>query len=77
MVEEHPDVEAASARFRVVNFAAQAIEIELFAFITTADFSTFMAVREALLLRIAAIIESSGSGLARPTEFLQIEPVGT
>ena len=43
-----------------------AIELELFAYVLTPDFSTFLALREELLLQVAAIVESSGSGFARP-----------
>jgi MscS family membrane protein len=70
----HPDLEADSARISVVNFGVRAIELELFAFVKTADMARFVAVRQDVLLAAAAIVESEGSGFARPTEFLYLKP---
>jgi len=72
LLHEHPQVEAESSRIRLVDFGAQAVELELFAYVLTSDVPTFLAVREDLLLRIADIVESAGSAFARPTEFLYI-----
>ena len=49
---------------------AQAIEIELFAYVMTADYAAFLEIRESLLLHIAHIVESSGSAFAVPTQFI-------
>ena len=68
----HPEIEASSSRIRLVDFGAQAVELELFAYVLTADVPTFFAVREDLLLHIAAIVESAGTAFARPTEFLYL-----
>jgi MscS family membrane protein len=72
LLSEHSQLEADSARIRLVDFSAQAVELELFAYVLTSDFLKFLAVREDLLLRIAEIVESAGSGFARPTEFLYV-----
>jgi len=73
----HPDLEADSARISVVNFGVRAIELELFAFVNTADMARFVAVRQDVLLAAAAIVESEGSGFARPTEFLYLKQDAT
>jgi hypothetical protein len=39
-----------------MNFGAQAIELELFAYILTADAEKFRAVREELLLQVASLV---------------------
>jgi MscS family membrane protein len=72
LLAEDPQLEADSSRIRLVNFGVQAVELELFAYVLTPDFSTFLEVREALLLRIAEIVESAGSAFARPTEFVYV-----
>src|SRR5262245_26496311 len=72
VLTEHPKVENESARATLVEFGPQAVELELFAYITTSDMSTFLKVREHLLLRVAAVVESSGSAFAAPTEFIQV-----
>jgi MscS family membrane protein len=74
LIMAHPDLDMESARIRVVSFGAHAIELELFAYVKTADFARFMAVREDLLLAAAAIVESEGSAFARPTDFLYLRP---
>jgi MscS family membrane protein len=68
----HPQLEADSSRIRLVAFGAQAVELELFAYVLTSNFETFLAVREELLLHVAEIVESAGSAFAQPTEFLYV-----
>ena len=70
LLSEHPTVDRESARVRLIAFGAQAIELELFAYITTSDYAKFLEVRESLLLQLAHVVESSGSGFAVPTEFI-------
>jgi MscS family membrane protein len=72
LLSDHPQIEADSSRIRLVDFGAQAVELELFAYVLTSDFLKFLAVREDLLLQIAEIVETAGSGFARPTEFLYV-----
>jgi len=57
---------------RLVNFGAAAIELELFAYVLTADSEEFRTRREELLLEIASLVEAEGSALA-PTSFIQID----
>ena len=66
-------IEQQTAYVRLVNFGMDAIELELFAYLQTADGEEFRAWREELLLDIATIVEDAGSGLA-PTRFMQLEP---
>jgi MscS family membrane protein len=72
ILAEHPTVEKESARVTLVEFGPQAVELELFAYITTSDMTTFLKVREHLLLRVAAVVESSGSAFAAPTQFIHM-----
>jgi MscS family membrane protein len=62
LLDGHPDIEKSTARVRLVDFSVRAIEIEVFAYVLTRDAPKFLAVREELLLRIATLIESSGTG---------------
>jgi MscS family membrane protein len=68
----HPLLEKESARIRLIAFGAQAIELELFAYVTTSDFATFLEVRERLLLQIASLVEASGTAFAGPTQFVHM-----
>jgi MscS family membrane protein len=77
ILAEHPTVEKESARVRLVEFGPQAVELELFAHITTSDMTAFLKVREHLLLRVAAVVESSGSAFAAPTQFIHMREDAT
>lgn len=72
LVITHPQLEAEGSRVRVMNFGEKAIEIELFVYVKTADYDRFTAVREDVLLAAGAIVESEGSALARPTDYLYL-----
>ena len=73
LIAENPKLETATSRVRLVDFSDRAIELELFAYVLTADGADFLLVRQDLLLRIASIVESSGSGFAQPTQFVYMD----
>jgi len=73
LLASHPLVDKERARIRLIAFGAQAIELEVFAYITTDDFMVFLGARQSLLLEIAGLIESSGSGFAGPTQFIHMD----
>jgi MscS family membrane protein len=66
LLEAHPVLETSSSRVRLVDFSVRAIELELFAYVLTADWMEFLAVREELLLQVASIVEASGTRFAEP-----------
>ena len=63
-------LEQASARIRLVDFGANGVELELFAFAETGNPLQFLEIREQLLLRIASIVESVGGAFAAPPQFV-------
>jgi MscS family membrane protein len=67
-----PKFEQGECYVRLLNFGAEAIELELFAYVLTANGEEFRALREGLLLAIASRVEEAGSALA-PTRFIQLE----
>jgi MscS family membrane protein len=72
ILAECPSVESATSRIRLVNFGAEAIELEVFAYVVTAGYNRFLEVREGLLLRIASVVEAAGSAFA-PTRFISVQ----
>jgi MscS family membrane protein len=64
----HPRVSADPARVRFVQFGAYSLDLEIFAYVRTADWNEFLAIREDLLLRLMDIVEASGTGFAFPSE---------
>lgn len=72
LLARNSQVDQADCYVRLVNFGAAAIELELFAYVLTAEAEVFRERREDLLLGIASLVESAGSALA-PTSFIQVE----
>lgn len=70
LVVRSPKIEQASSRIRLIDFGERALEVELLAYVLTADFGDFLGLRERLLLEIASILEAAGSAFAQPTEFI-------
>jgi MscS family membrane protein len=68
MLDQHPAIEAGTSRVRVTNFVGAAFELELVAYGKTGDWAQFTAVRQDVILKIAEIVEASGSRFAAPTQ---------
>jgi MscS family membrane protein len=67
MLYEHPKVETDGARIRFIGFDNNALTLEVFCYVLTRDGAEFLAIQEDLLLRIADIVEASGTSLAFPS----------
>jgi len=74
LLAQHPSIEQEGSRVRLTTFGAQSIEIEIFAYVMTADYLKFLEIRESLLLQVARIIEASGAAFAIPTQFIYMRP---
>jgi MscS family membrane protein len=68
MLDQHPAIEADTSRVRVTNFVGAAFQLELFAYGKTGDWAQFTAIRQDVILKIAEIVEASGTGFAAPTQ---------
>lgn len=68
VLDSHVQLEPGSARIRLVNLGAQALELELFAYVLTVDGPQFMKLREDILLQVTEIVESSGTAFVRPDQ---------
>jgi MscS family membrane protein len=76
LAANHQRVEQDTKRIRLVGFGERGMEIEMYLYVLTADTLTFYEIREQLLLDVAEIVETSGSGFAGPTEFLYLDEPG-
>jgi len=72
LLNHHPSVEGKTCRVRVASFSGAAFQLELFAFIKTGDMAEFTLIRQELILKIAEIVETSGSGFAGPTQLAYV-----
>ena len=68
MLDQHPAMEAGSCRVRVMSFVGAAYQMELFAYGKTGDWAQFTAIRQDVILKIAEIVEASGTRFAAPTQ---------
>mgnify|MGYP000097247768 CR=1 FL=1 len=64
----HPRVDSETARVRFVEFGADSLNIEVYAYVRERDYSNYLEVSEDLNLRIADIVEASGTGFAFPSQ---------
>ncbi len=76
MLYRHAQVENETLRVRFISLAQHSLDVEIFAYILTADYPKFLAIQEELLLRIMDIVEESGTGFAFPsqTTYLRKDP---
>ncbi len=72
LLYEHPKVETAGARARLISFDDSTYTVEIFCYVLTRDGAEFLAIAEDLLLRIMEIVNTSGSGLALPSQTLYL-----
>jgi len=64
MLLAHPRVTDDPARVRVSNYGPHSIDVEIFAYVRTADWNDFLAVQEALVLRIMDIVKGGRNGVS-------------
>ena len=68
MLDRHPAIESGSCRVRVTSFVGAAYQMELFAYGKTGDWAQFTSIRQDVILKIAEIVEASGTQFAAPTQ---------
>lgn len=68
MLDQHPAIEPESCRVRVTGFVGAAFQLELFAYGQIGDWKQFTAIRQDVILKIAEIVEASGTRFAAPTQ---------
>jgi len=56
------------SRVRVMSFVGAAFQLELFAYGKTGDWTEFTTIRQDVILKIAEIVEASGTQFAAPTQ---------
>ena len=67
MLEQHSAIEHETCRVRVMSFAGAAYQLELFAYVKTGDWTQFTTIRQDVILKIAEIVEASGTRFAAST----------
>jgi MscS family membrane protein len=67
-----PGIDRQSVRVRLIRFGPSSLDIEIFAYALTNDWSRFLEIQERLLLMVMEIVESAGAAIALPTQTLHI-----
>ena len=70
MLLAHPRITEDPARVRAGGFGEYSIDVEIFAYVGTADWNEFLAVQEDVILRIMDIVKKAGTGMAFPSRTL-------
>jgi len=70
MLYAHPKVQEVPCRVRFLGYGSDALQVEIFSYVTASDYDEYLGIREDINLRIATIIEESGSGFAFPSQTL-------
>lgn len=68
----HPKVSEEPARVRLVNIGPQSLDIEIFAYVKTTDWSEFLAIAEDIQLHIREVVERAGTRFALPSQTLYV-----
>lgn len=64
----HPKVDRDPSRVRFLGYGSDSLQVEMYAYVLAIDWSGYLGVQEDINLRIAKVIEDSGSGFAFPSQ---------
>jgi MscS family membrane protein len=67
MLYAHPKVDPDPARVRFVGFGASSLDLDIYAYVRTSDYNTYLEIAEDLNLRIMDIVAKAGTGFAFPS----------
>ena len=67
ILQAHPRVTDDPARVRLVGFGAYSLDMEVFAYVDTSDWSEFLGIREDLYLRFMDAVKEAGTSFAFPS----------
>ncbi len=72
ILAQHPKVDQNSARVRLTEISSDSLKVEVFSYILTKEFNEQLEIKEALLLRFIAAVNSDGRGFALPVQQLLV-----
>lgn len=72
VLADHPLVSEDPRRAKLANFSPSSLDVEVFTYITVADFAESLSIRQDLLLSIFESLEQAGLSIAFPTRTLYL-----
>ena len=76
LLQKSPNIERDSVRVSFLRAGASALEVEVVAYVETRKGPEFLAIQEALLLRIMECLDSAGVKLATPSQTIVVDAGG-
>ncbi len=73
MLASHERVVQEAPRARFMGFGEDALLLEIFAYVATNDYATYLEYAEDLNMRVLDVIEAAGTRLAVPTQAMFVE----
>jgi MscS family membrane protein len=68
LLQENPKVDDSSARVRLIRFAENSLDVEIYCYILESDYNGYLQTQEALFLTIMDELEKAGAVLALPSQ---------
>jgi MscS family membrane protein len=72
LLRQHPNVDRASVRVRLIRFGTFSLDIDIFAYISAQTWNDFLEFQEELLFGIISIVREAGTDFAFPTQTLYL-----
>lgn len=73
LLVEHPFLESASARVRLLCMNAFSLDVDIIAYVSVHEWNRFLEIQEDLLLRIMDIVHDCGAEIALPSQTMYFE----
>lgn len=68
----HPMVAEDPLRVRFIGFGTHSLDVEVYAYVNTADWADFLGIREDLYLRMMDVVAAAGTSIAFPSQTLYL-----
>lgn len=72
LLRQHPNVDPASVRVRLIRFGTFSLDIDIFAYISAHNWNDFLEFQEELLFGIIDVVHEAGTGFAFPSQTLYL-----
>jgi MscS family membrane protein len=73
LLRQHPAVDPATIRVRFIRLGPFSMDVDVFAYLTAADYNEFLVFQEGLLFGLTDAIHRAGTEIAFPTQTMKME----
>ena len=77
LLRTNPSVDWTSVRVRFIRLGSFSLDVEVFAYVSAADWAGFLEIQEQMLFSIIDIVHKAGASLAFPSQSLYLHADGT